>query len=356
MELDTVTDYTKSYHFYNDEIELKYDARNHIYYLVTPLGLLPQLGVTDTCGIINKSDVLVPWAVKMMAQKLLESVPRDGISDFIAPMSYAEFESHVMAAKSAHRDRLTEAANIGHLAHEWIERQINCALAAWHDQVSQLKALEPLPSDPLAANCCLAAVDWMSRHNIRWCHTEHKIYSKRYGYAGTMDGLCLAASCDDPRCCPTSFSDRLSLVDWKTSNALYPEYLLQTAAYAQAYQEEHNVLVADRWLIRLGKQDAAFEVWHIEQQDYQDDLRAFLDAVDLVKDLNVVRTRVKTKEKEARLAARAEKTQAREKALTIKCKGADRYKGVRKPACNGGDPCQTCRETYTVAQQRKGEQ
>src|SRR5262249_19750690 len=125
----------------------------------------------------------------------------------------------------------------------------------------RLELLGNFPVDERAANCCAAAVEWMSQHNVRWLKTERKCFSRKYGYAGTMDGLAVVDSCKDRLCCPHDFTDRLTLVDWKTSNALYVEYLLQTAAYQQAYQEETGETIADRWVIRLGKDDAEFDPW-----------------------------------------------------------------------------------------------
>ena len=360
MEVDLFIDkfggFTEKYLFYDGTVELRYEPKEHVYYLVTNRGLIAQDGVTSVCGIIDKSEALIPWACKMMAEKLLNTIPRDSIDEkWIGVMPIAAFEQYVKAAKSAHKDKLEEAANIGHLAHNWIERQIRNTLAAGKHSLSELKALDPAPEDPRVISCCLAAVMWMSDHNIRWLETEKKIYSLRYEYAGTMDGLCYASSCRDPSCCPEPFKDRLSLMDWKTSNHLYPEYLLQTAAYQYAYMEEHKVVIEDRWIIRLGKQDAAFEKWHLTGEDFNEDIDAFLDALSLSRTIQIVRNRAERREKEGKDAIRAEKEKARQEALTIKCQKADRYKGHRYPSCNGGDPCQTCLSKYRQTP-RKGEQ
>jgi hypothetical protein len=34
----------------------------------------------------------------------------------------------------------------------------------------------------------------------------------------------------------------------------------------------------------------------------------------------------------------------------VKCEYADKYKGVYPPTCNGGKPCDTCKEIYSKAQ------
>src|ERR1019366_6622312 len=75
--------------------------------------------------------------------------------------------------------------------------------------------------------------------NVRWLKTEQKIYSLEHNYAGTMDGKALVDSCNDPACCSEQFKDSLSIIDWKSSNALHVEYILQVAgAYCHAEVEE----------------------------------------------------------------------------------------------------------------------
>ena len=72
----------------------------------------------------------------------------------------------------------------------------------------------------------------------------------------------------------TQFKYRLSLSDCKTSNSLRVEYLLQIAAYQHAYQEETGENIEDRWVIRLGKDDATeFDPWHTEgDEPFRQDL------------------------------------------------------------------------------------
>lgn len=341
MSIETFSGPTRSYFFYDGTIELLYEHRTHTYYLVTPDGLKRLDGVTDTCHIIDKSDALIPWACKMMANQLLLSVPHTRIE-----MEFYEYEAMVLAAKSAHKSKLDEAANIGHIAHDWIERHIQTIIAKGMDPI-------PMPVEPQAASCCRAALQWMNNHNIQWLHTERKIYSKKWGFAGTMDGLCYVDSCSDKACCREEFKHRLSVADWKTSNYLYPEYLLQTAAYVIAYQEEFNVTIPDRWVIRLGKEDGEFEPWPLGPETFKDDAVAFIAALQLKRHFETVTGNMKERESAKKAAKKEQRKEAREAALAIKCNRADRYKGVRYPTCNEGKPCQTCLETYTQRQKEK---
>ena len=336
---------TEEYKFYNDEITLRYDPKEHVYLLVTPTGLVRQDGVTTICHIIDKSNVLLPWACKMMAQKILATIPS---IDGSVVLSYDSFIERVNSAKSAHKEKLEDAGQVGHTAHAWIEQYIKAVLAANQGRVEEL--LAKLPDEERAKSSCIAALDWMSKHNVRWLGTERKIYSRNHHYAGTMDGLALVDSCDDLNCCPHAFKDSLTIVDWKTSNYLYIEYVLQTGAYKQAYEEETGEDVQDIWVIRLGKDGAEFEAWHIESDLQELGWYAFFSALTLSRDMAAVEAAVSEIKDERKAKKRAEAQAAKAEALKIKCKSANKYKGVRYPTCNGGTPCETCLEKYKQRQ------
>jgi hypothetical protein len=215
-------------------------------------------------------------------------------------MSLQEFTTLMMEAKTAPKDRLEEAGNIGHIAHACLEDSIKRAIAL---DGGIVVALVNPPTDERASNCADAGLKWMRAHNVRWLATEQKIYSLRYKYAGTMDGRCLVDSCSDPLCCPKPFKDALTVADWKSSNQLNIEYLYQTAAYEAAYEEEHGVDITDRWILRLGKQDGEFEPWHLTAEDFPDDFAGFLRCLDLTNIHDHVKERM-AMAKKARTAAR----------------------------------------------------
>lgn len=379
--------WTESYFFYNNEVELRYDPKAHVYLLVKGDDLEPQAGVTNVCHIIDKSEALIPWACKQMAGMLLNdaviTLP-DGIKQ-LRSMSYQEFENLVLASKTAHKDKLEEAGEVGHIAHAWIERYIKGVIEHGPASIQVQETLAKFPHDERATNCCLAALDWMQNHNVRWLGTERKVFSRKYGYAGTMDGLCIVDSCNNQHCCKEPFKDRLTISDWKTSNYLYIEYLLQTAAYMQAYNEEitylahktgnhfdHVPVATDRWVIRLGKEDADFDPWHAPAEDFVPDIEGFLEALRLGRRVEGIRLRVKNKAAATREAIRAERRALKEAAeasererkaeerakakkerlesLRLTCKNAMKYKGTRKPTCNDGIGCLTCLAKYSEVQ------
>ncbi len=345
---------TEEYKFYDGQVTLRYDPKDHVYLLVTPEGLVKQDGCTTICHIIDKSNVLLPWGCKMMAQKLMASIPTE-VSDAVevvgtwdgssvAPIKRTDLEKLVQAAKSAHRDKLEDAGEVGHKAHAWVEDQIKSLIAHKDDDVCY--GVDVPRDDPRVTNCCMATLHWMTAHNVRWRMTERKIYSRQYSYAGTMDGLALVDSCNDPKCCRQAFKDHLAVIDWKTSNYLYNEYILQTAAYKQAYQEETGEVIDDIFIVKLGKEDGEFEAWHIESELAAAGWDAFLKALWLSRSMKELEELVGTLKDHRKAIEKAAKAAQKAEDLKVKCKGADKYKGVRKPTCNGGNPCQTCIAKY----------
>ena len=331
---------TESFWFYNHTIELRFEPKEHVYYLVGPLGgLIKQDGVTTVCHIIDRSPALIPWAAKMVIQKLLATIPTfttQGIAGgtlvHVPEMSLEDFTKIALEAKKAPDDILEEAGDIGHMAHTWLEYYIKAILAG-HTLEVESKLLNR-PKDERAASCVCAALGWEHRHNVRWVATERKIYSKKYQVAGTLDGLALVDSCDDPICCPIPFKDRLSLIDWKSSNYLYIEYLYQTAIYQEAIMEEFGEThgdaeldedgkrifdaiakygaIQDRWVNRLGKEDGEFEPWHTTAEDFQEDLEGFLDCLSLVRSTKLTKERIKGQKATVRAARKAAKELVKE--------------------------------------------
>ena len=294
--------------FYNDTEHLRFDKENWKWYREMSDGQMEALdGVTSICHIIDKSFYLMPWACKMMAQKILRTVPQfNGKS---ASLPWDAFVETVDAAKTAHKEKLEDAGDVGHAAHSWIEDAIRWAITFNKGVVSEMPALAPI--DERAVNCGLAAWEWMKAHNVRFQSTERYIYSRLYGYAGTCDGTALVDSCDNPACCARIFQDELSIIDWKTSNYLYVEFLYQTAAYQQALEEEYpNTHYAARWILRLGKEEGDFASWY--EKDFAGDFAGYHACLELTRIHRKVEQRMREQKKLLTFRKRAAKTAEKE--------------------------------------------
>jgi hypothetical protein len=313
--------------FYKGTVTIKFDSVKHIYYRVDPVAgnLIRANNVSSVCHIIDRSVQLLPWGAKKQAEKLLRIVPtKMTAAGLVIPeMRFEDFTKLVMESKTAHKDELEEAGDIGAMAHDWLDKYIKSVIV--RDTAAQRGYLTTMCIDDRGTSCCIGALDWMKQHNVRFQSTETKVYSLEFDYAGTFDGIALVDSCQDPHCCPHPFLNRLSIVDWKSANHLHIEFCFQTAAYERAVKEEQGLDITDRWVLRLGKEDGKFDPWHLTPDEYEEDLAGYLACLRLYKlvesvddRMNVRKASIRNAKKQAKLLAKefAEATEKVQKAVT----------------------------------------
>lgn len=129
----------------------------------------------------------------------------------------------------AGKERLYEdaekAADIGTLAHELVEMHIKGA-----DPEHLHHHIKDFPRDmgQTAMDAYGAYLDWEEQTNLKILDQEMSLVSEAFRFGGTIDALGRDAR------------GRFCLVDWKTSNSVYQDYLLQLAAYKVLW-EENNI-------------------------------------------------------------------------------------------------------------------
>ncbi len=67
---------------------------------------------------------------------------------------------------------------------------------------------------------------------------EKQVISKKHGYAGSLDVL-------------AEISGKLGVLDIKTSQSIYRDYGIQTAAYVEALKEDKSIPELTRWILRM---------------------------------------------------------------------------------------------------------
>lgn len=172
-------------------------------------------GVTTYLGIIDKSRALVPWAVELYRNHLIANIGSLTMR-------------HIEEGAKLHTVKKEEAATIGSHVHKWIEGYIK-------------KESPEMPEQKEAQIGVNAFLDWVSANKVKFISSERIIYSRKYGYVGTMD-------------IEAKVNGELCLIDIKTSNNIYNSYYLQTAAYVRADEEERKVKYDGRWVLRLAKE------------------------------------------------------------------------------------------------------
>ncbi len=214
-----------------------------------------KIGVTTYLGIKDKSRALVIWATELARDYLLS----------LKEITPEEIET----ACKLHAVRKQEAADLGNLAHDWIEQYI--------------KGNKPeMPEDSRVVIAVNGVLDWVKEHKVKFISSERVVYSKKHDYIGTLDAEAIV---DGER----------AVVDFKTSGGLYNPVRMQTAAYQMADEEAGTKAYKGRWAIRVAKETeddylakmskkgkidfapyVAFEAKFFDQESLADDFRAFL--------------------------------------------------------------------------------
>jgi CRISPR/Cas system-associated exonuclease Cas4 (RecB family) len=199
--------------------------------------------VTTFTRIIDKSDALLGWATRLTAEYLL------------AKLANGEqiTEIDIREAVQEHRRQKEEAADIGTQIHEWVSLWIK-------------GEKPPIPEDERIQNGINAFLTFQKEYGLKWIESERIVYSEKHEYAGILDAI-------------AKKSKELILVDFKSSNAIYPEHALQTAGYQIAFEEMTQKKIAHRLLIRFGKNDGTFEFRLLKENEK--DAAAFLACVHL---------------------------------------------------------------------------
>lgn len=288
-QLDTSTGFVETLSFYNGEVTLYFDHALHCYYLLDDDGtryIVP--GATTVCGIIDKSGALMGWSAKETANygiAHLDTIVRSKIESEIPfeellVIDRTDHTQLMMDAKAKYRLISKDATDVGHMAHDWLERWLKYLIKRGIDATDGIiDYQEPLPEEQRARNCVEAGIEWLSKHKFKPTRSESKIFSRSLGYSGTLDWTGAITSCGDPTCCPFEGTHN-ELGDFKSSKALYDEYRAQVASYKAAIEEEFPDEVIDgRRLLRLGKDDGAFESIYMPNSEFEADMDGFYGAL-----------------------------------------------------------------------------
>ena len=335
---------------YGGKVHTCFSPSKWKHFLCEAENLEPLDGVTNVLKrAVDKSQPLMRWAVKLALSRVRSLILATGIGgDGAVQLFVDELDKILAAAKQADTEALEDAGEIGHQAHAVIENAIKAVIAGDDKRLDEVFCT--LPDDSRAVSGVTAAITWMVEHNVRWQKTEFRALSLKHKCCGTADGLALVDSCTDTECCPTSFQDRLSLVDWKTSNYLYTTYLWQTAFYVAAHEEEFPEIgqIEDRWILRLDKDDASFDPWHAEGREAQaEDLEGFLCCLALVRALERTETRMHAIVDARNAIRKARKLLEKQEQDRIACPKSKEYKGVRITKClPDGTQCAACRAKF----------
>lgn len=152
-------------------------------------------------------------------------------------------------------EKRDEAAVAGNIAHDMIE----CFI------LGKTPPVVAAPDELIAkaSNAFAQFTEWREQSRIEIIATETVYVSERYQFGGTIDAI------------GRDTKGRIVLVDWKTSNAVYQDYLVQLAAYALLLEECKPEWTPTAFhLLRVAKESADFA--HHFFGELEDAKRAFV--------------------------------------------------------------------------------
>jgi len=115
-----------------------------------------------------------------------------------------------------YREERDKAADAGTLAHAAVEAWIKDEPYAFAGDPDVCKK---------ASKAFDAFMEWATQSHLKVTHTEVGLVSEKYKFGGTLDAILIG--------------NRRAMGDWKSSNRIYPEYLVQVAAYGKLWEEHH---------------------------------------------------------------------------------------------------------------------
>lgn len=222
--------------------------------------------VTAILQAVNKP-ALIPWAAKQEREMVYAAIRRVIADQEVKRSGFMLSLESAVGQEKAHVKELAKAGTIGSEAHSMIEWSLR-------KQLKQATGPEPVIGEK-ALWAFMAWQDWAKAANLSVNFVEEVVWSKRYGYAGTLD---FAGQIDHE-------GQRVHTVaDNKTGRAIYKEAHLQIAAYGHALVEMgHADVMPAGCIVRLPKVDTdpQFEVLIISPEDMKANHKVFLHVLEL---------------------------------------------------------------------------
>jgi hypothetical protein len=242
-------------------VELVAENRAHFYDVYDkPNGVKSHRfpGVTGFLHVINKP-ALIGWAQKetlsLVEQALIRKLGTDETSTIQMDRDWI---TDLMRDAKARPEKIKDdAASLGTNIHAIIDKLIH------GEKVTYPEAYAPAVE---------AFQKWWKESGIELVLGDTKVASLKHGYGGSLDAL-------------GRRDGQFIILDWKTSNGIWPEMALQVAAYAQAFYETYGIYIQEGIIVRFGKKlPIDFEARKIG--DLERSFAAFLAAKNLKQSLD----------------------------------------------------------------------
>ncbi len=202
-----------------------------------------QDSVTTKLQILNKPHLL-KWSIRKGIEWL-------EVEERFSRLSGPDREELLAGAQSAYTDIRDDAGSVGTQAHDAIEKYILDWIRTGQ-RVDDIKVYFKPESDPRAIAAARGIEALFKKKNIVPLASEILVGHPKYS-AGTLDFLC-------------AFEGKLTLVDFKTSNAIDKiSYPLQVAAYKYFFEYMTKIKIPDLKIIWLSKDSDKYEIYKVNE-------------------------------------------------------------------------------------------
>lgn len=133
-----------------------------------------------------------------------------------------------------YRDARDAAGSVGTMVHDLAERR---------SRGETITDIEPKAMAGYSAFC-----EWWELSRFKLIATEEEMVSKRHRYGGTPDAIVV------------DHKNRVCVIDYKTGNRIYPEAIIQCAAYGALWDENHpdKAITGPAHVIRFDRDSGDF--------------------------------------------------------------------------------------------------
>lgn len=234
---------------YGGKVSIEFYPNSHRYKLAGEKTYL--ISATGATGIIDKSQVLIPWALGLARTHLLSFFEKSEGNSFTSE----ELIPVIEEALKRHQVVKDEAAGIGTAVHDWIEQFV---LAKMNGTEMPL-----IPEDEFIRKGINGFVEWyLAQESVEFIKPERLVYSRTHQNVGKTDML-------------ARVNGILTVFDWKTGKGVYPEFWIQLSSYWKAIEEEDDCVIEQGTLLHLDKETGEFTAHTISREEVDEHFEAF---------------------------------------------------------------------------------
>jgi hypothetical protein len=191
-----------------------------------PIGDKELASVTTITGLADKSDALIPWAVNCAVDYV------EKVAEHFSPF-WRIHDRELDDARTKWREVRDEAGDIGTQVHDMLEAYLN-AIKSGDDCLN----VEGTNEVRLLFKSAREKLNELGDYTV--LATEQKVVNEDEWYAGRFDALLEVEVPHTEKWEGREVSTTVKetwLIDFKTGGAFYPEWGMQLAAYAEAWDK-----------------------------------------------------------------------------------------------------------------------